>query len=88
MSNSLYETPDGENCLRKTFDVSWNAGYAGKLIGKSSVKLAMREHDASQSKHQMVEHMVGTNGSVDKQEVTFQNMSTWLLIPKYTRSGV
>ena len=27
-------------------------------------------------------HMVGTNGSIDKQEVTFQNMCTWLPLPK------
>ena len=32
--------------------------------------------------------MVGTNRSIDQQEVAFQNMCTWLLIPKYTESGV
>ena len=33
-------------------------------------------------------HTVGTNGSVDQQEVSFQNMCTWLLLPKNTQCGV
>ena len=33
-------------------------------------------------------HMVGTNGSVDQQEVSFQNICTWLLLPKNTQCGV
>ena len=33
-------------------------------------------------------HMVGTIQTIDQQEVAFQNMCTWLLIPRYTESGV
>ena len=33
-------------------------------------------------------HTVGTNRSIDQQEVAFQNNCTWLMLPKYTQSGV
>ena len=48
----------------------------------------IRQHQMAMSPGVWKGHMVGTNGSVDQQEVSFQNMCTWLLLPKNTQCGV